>query len=65
MTAVPISLGGWGVGEYAYAHLFGLVDVPVNQAIALSVLYKLAMMVASLPGGVLFALGMARRRDVA
>ena len=65
VMAVPISLGGWGVGEYAYAHLFGLVGVPANQAIALSVLYKLAMMVASLPGGVLFALGMARRRDVA
>lgn len=62
VTAMPISLGGWGVGEYAYSFLFGTVGVPVNQAVALSVLYKIATMVASLPGGVLIGMGWAGRR---
>lgn len=64
ISAIPISLGGWGVGEYAYVRLFGIVGVPPHQAIALSVLAKLAVMAASLPGGIIFALGLAgRRRD--
>lgn len=63
IAAIPISLGGWGVGEAAYAYFFAMVGVPVDQAIALSVLAKLAMMFAALPGGLLFAFGFAGRRD--
>jgi len=62
LTAIPVSPGGWGVQEGAYALLFGLVDVPRNQAIAISILYKLTLVFLSLPGGILFALGGARRR---
>jgi uncharacterized membrane protein YbhN (UPF0104 family) len=63
LTAIPISVGGWGVQEYLYAYLFGTFgQVDPNRAIALSILYKLTLMLFSIPGGILFALGAARRR---
>lgn len=63
VTAAPISIGGWGVQEYAYAKLFGtLAGLDPNQAIALSVLYKLSVILASIPGGLLFALGATGRK---
>jgi len=64
VTALPISMGGWGVQEYLYQRLFGnFGGMDPNQAIALSVLYKLTLILASIPGGLLFALGAARRRS--
>jgi uncharacterized membrane protein YbhN (UPF0104 family) len=64
LTAIPISVGGWGVQEYLYAYLFGTIGgMDPNQAIALSILYKLTLMLFSIPGGILFALGAARRRE--
>lgn len=63
VTAVPLSVGGWGVQEYVYQRLFGdFGGMDPNQAIALSVLFKLNWILTSLPGGVLFAVGGARRR---
>jgi uncharacterized membrane protein YbhN (UPF0104 family) len=63
VTALPISVGGWGVQEFVYRELFGgFGGVDPAQAIALSVLYKLTMILASIPGGMLFAGGAARRR---
>lgn len=62
ITALPISMGGWGVQEWAYKELFaGFAGMDPNQAIALSVLFKLSAILVSIPGGVLFALGAARR----
>jgi len=64
VTALPISLGGWGVQEYVYQRLFGdFGGMDPNHAIALSVLYKLTLILVSIPGGVLFAFGAARRRS--
>lgn len=64
VTALPISVGGWGVQEVLYRELFGRFGgVDPNQAIALSVLYKLSLILMSIPGGVLFATGAARRRS--
>jgi hypothetical protein len=62
ITAIPISIGGWGVQEGAYAELFGLAGVAPNEAIALSLLLKVGLLVVSIPGGLLFAAGAARRR---
>jgi len=61
--AAPISFAGWGVGEYAYQILFGLVGVEPEKAVALSILSKLAVVVYGLPGAVLFALGKRTRRQ--
>jgi uncharacterized protein (TIRG00374 family) len=63
VTALPISVGGWGVEQVAYAQLFGMAGMAANTAIALSVLYKLSVLVIALPGGILFAAGATRRRS--
>ena len=57
VTAVPVSVGGWGVEQVAYAKLFGMAGMAATTAIALSVLYKLSLLAVSLPGGILFAAG--------
>ncbi len=66
VTALPISIGGWGVQEYVYQRLFGdFGGMDPNHAIALSILYKLSLILVSIPGGLLFALGATRRRPAA
>ncbi len=61
VTAAVPSVGGWGVQEGAYVFLFGAFGGMLpNQAVALSVLYKLAWILISIPGGVLFGLGLTR-----
>jgi uncharacterized protein (TIRG00374 family) len=62
-TAIPLSVGGWGVQEYIYERLFsGFGGIEGNQAIALSILYKLCFILITIPGGLLFAMGSTRRR---
>jgi uncharacterized protein (TIRG00374 family) len=65
VTAIPLSLGGWGVQELVYERLFGgFGGMDPNQAVALSILYTVSTILVTIPGGVLFALGAARRRPV-
>jgi uncharacterized membrane protein YbhN (UPF0104 family) len=49
ITLVPVSLGGWGVREGAVVALFGLVGVPSHLALAFSILFGFAGVLASLP----------------
>jgi len=49
-TALPISIGGWGVRETAMIALLALVGVPSSAALALSVQLGLLSMGAALPG---------------
>lgn len=56
-TALPISFGGWGVGEAAYRELFGLAGVEAGKAVALSLLGKVVVVLYGIPGGLFFALG--------
>ncbi len=60
VSAIPLLPGGWGVGEAAFAYFFGLVGVPATEAVSLSVVYRLAVLASSLPGGVLW-LGLKQR----
>jgi uncharacterized membrane protein YbhN (UPF0104 family) len=53
-AAIPLLPGGWGVGELAFAYLFGQVGIPATEAVGLSVVYRLGILAASLPGGVLW-----------
>lgn len=63
VSSLPISVGGWGVQEIVYAELFGrLGGMDPGHAVALSVLYKLSLILVSVPGGLLFAAGAARGR---
>lgn len=54
-TMLPISLGGIGVQEGAFAYFFSLVGMSLAGALALSLLLRVLSIVASLPGG-LFSL---------
>jgi hypothetical protein len=64
--AIPLLPGGWGVGEVAFAYLFGLVGVPATEAVSLSIVYRLGMLAAGLPGGGLwlFWRGRPPRADI-
>ncbi len=57
VCSIPISFSGWGVGEMAFAALFGAVGVQPAAAITLSVLSRLSILFVSLPGGLVFLLG--------
>ncbi len=54
IMTIPISIGGWGVRETAMVTLFGLVGVPAEGALVLSVVFGLVGIAAALPGGVIW-----------
>jgi len=56
IMTLPISIGGWGVRETAMVTLFGLVGVPSEGALVLSVVFGLAGIAVSLPGGAVWLL---------
>lgn len=49
-TSLPISVGGWGVREGAAIVLFGLIGLPRDSALVLSVLFGVSTILATLPG---------------
>jgi len=54
VALVPVSLGGWGVREGAFVVLLGFYGVAPEQSLIVSILFGLALLVASLPGLVLW-----------
>jgi len=56
IVAIPISIGGWGVREYAMVAAFGLIGIPKEGATVLSVLVGLIGIVISMPGGLVWLL---------
>ncbi len=57
---VPVSVNGLGVREALYILLFGQVGVPREAAVSLALLYLGVTAVASLPGGIVYAMQPAR-----
>lgn len=57
VTMVPVSIAGWGVREGVMIIAFGLLGVPAVRAFALSVLFGLSLLLAALPGGLLWLRG--------
>jgi len=53
---IPISIGGVGLGQVAYPYFYGLVGIPGELAIALSLFVLGVQIFCSLPGGVLWLL---------
>ena len=51
---LPISIAGWGVREVAMVVALGLVGVPQESALVLSVLFGLGITLAALPGGIIW-----------
>ncbi|MBI3989463.1 MAG: flippase-like domain-containing protein [candidate division NC10 bacterium] len=56
IAMIPVSLGGLGIREGAVIYLFGKVGVESTSALAMSLTWFLLVILASLPGGLLFAL---------
>jgi len=52
VTALPISIGGWGVREITMVTTFAYVGVPVELSLAISVLFGILTLITSLPGGI-------------
>ena len=62
VTVLPISIAGWGVREGAMVTALGLIGVSAESALVLSILFGLAAIAASLPGGLIWLLsGLGRR----
>ncbi len=51
---IPISIGGIGLNQSAYVFFFNLVGVPEQTSLAISLIMQAIIIVASLPGGVLW-----------
>ncbi len=56
IAMIPVSLGGLGIREGAALYLFGKVGMESTSALAMSLSWFLLVILASLPGALLFAL---------
>lgn len=56
LAALPISVGGLGVGEAAFVYFFGLVGVPSGQAFALGLSTRFVWIFWGLVGGFIYML---------
>jgi uncharacterized membrane protein YbhN (UPF0104 family) len=56
VMTLPISINGWGVRETAMVTALGFAGVPASSAFALSFLYGVLDIAASLPGGAIWLL---------
>ncbi len=54
VAALPISIAGWGLREGAMVVAFGYVQVPPPAALAVSLVFGLIVLAASLPGALLW-----------
>src|SRR5712671_1979563 len=61
VTAIPISISGFGVRELMYAEMFGEVGVAASAAVALSLLGYLATLFWSLVGAIFY---LTHRKEV-
>ena len=62
---LPVSVNGLGVREAFYILLFGRIGVSTELAVSLALLYLAVTFVASLPGGLIYALQPAPERVLA
>jgi len=54
LSQLPISFAGWGVREGSMVIALGLVGVPANMSLAVSVVFGISLLVISLPGSMLW-----------
>lgn len=53
---IPLSISGWGVREGAAALVWPLAGLPASEGVAVSLVYGVLVLLASLPGGVVLML---------
>lgn len=54
ISSLPITIGGWGVREFAMVSVLGMLSVPAESALALSLVFAVAGVAVSLPGGLIW-----------
>ncbi|MEQ8193562.1 MAG: lysylphosphatidylglycerol synthase transmembrane domain-containing protein [Rhodospirillales bacterium] len=64
ISTLPISIAGWGVREGAMVAALGLVGVPPEGALVLSILLGLLALAVCLPGGLVWMVSSEKRGDV-
>jgi uncharacterized membrane protein YbhN (UPF0104 family) len=62
LSMIPVTVAGWGVREAVLISVLGFVGVGPSLSIALGISFGLVMLMASIPGGVLWLLGEDRER---
>ncbi len=55
ISSIPVTMAGWGLREGMYLRFFGLVGMEMSEAVSLSVIFALILLLWSLVGGVLYA----------
>ena len=55
-TVIPISFAGWGLREGAAIMAFGLVGMSPENALSISILLGIVLMINSIPGGIIWFL---------
>jgi hypothetical protein len=55
LITLPISVGGLGIQEGAFVYLFSQVGMSSQEALTLAILFRALTIVASLPGGLIYA----------
>ncbi len=63
ITFIPVSFAGWGVREGASVIMLGFVGLDSDHAVAVSVLFGLGLLVAGLPGCLLWLGRAAKPRE--
>jgi uncharacterized membrane protein YbhN (UPF0104 family) len=54
VAMVPASIGGWGVREGAMVVALGLAHVAAADALSISVIFGIAVLISGLPGGIIW-----------
>jgi uncharacterized membrane protein YbhN (UPF0104 family) len=60
-TLIPLSIGGWGPREGAATYVFAAAGLGSDQGIATATAFGVLGLVATIPGGLVLALGQSRR----
>ena len=63
--ALPVTPGGWGVGEAVYQYLFELTGSDGTIGVAVSVSYKLLLALVGMSGGIFLLFPSGRRQFAA
>lgn len=65
IALIPVSFAGWGLREVGAVWLFGMVGIAKESALAMSVCFGLLLVLAGLPGLMLFLhRSLTRRVDI-
>lgn len=63
LISIPISIAGWGVREQVLIILLGALGLGATQAVSVSILFGVVLLIGGLPGGVLWLIAKYPSRE--